>query len=266
MKNITFLFICCFLSACIDAGQVAEVPDSPTMGSEASQQENAQVGPIYEIVPRLAWNGKTLASDAWTIHTISEFKKNPDILNSVPIDVAQFCPNYEKLSIDDRALFYAHLLSKMAEYESGFKPDRSYKECSFKESTYGSSGKWIELEGMWCIPGHKLDGGVAISRGLMQMSLESAIGYGCQVSSPSELHDAFKSISCAVKVFNRLVPKPRIVDGKTRGHGYIASKVDGSWKGASAYWAVVRDSSGYNKESSGKIKLYTSQLEYCRKQ
>lgn len=241
--------------------QAAEVPASPAPRAEEPSRTTEE--PIAAV--KLAWDGKHPDTAKWTVYLLSELSTlGSDILHAIPEDRKLFCPKFDSLSSEQRKIFYAQLISKMAEFESNYKPETFMTECSSSPKTYGSDGKFFASRGKWCIPGHAKDGGVAISRGLMQLSLESAQGYKCPISEPKELHDPFKNISCAVRIMNRFIPAPRQYEGKIRGHNRIAGKIDENWKGASAYWAVMRDSSGYAKESYTSIKTYVSNLSMCK--
>lgn len=222
-------------------------------------------------LPLLPW-GNSVTTEPWTRTLMAELASTgKDLLTAVPADIEAWCPRYSKQSSAERLEFWAQLIAKMTEYESGFNPAQIYVECSSVSSAYGASGKWFPDRGKWCIPGHKLDGGVAISRGLTQMSLESAQGYKCPLSSPAELHEPAKNLSCAVRVFNRFVPSPRQYEGAVRGHGRLAGKgSDGKWKGAAAYWAVMRETplvngkASYARKSHDNIRAYTRTLAFCK--
>lgn len=240
--------------------QVTEVPEShsPRVEQPSSKTEEAVKD---KVIVRLAWEGKHKDANLWSIFVMSELDKlGKDLLDSSPADRKEWCKRYDDLDRDQRRVFYAQLISKMVQYESNYKPETLFVECSKKQSTYGSSGKWFADRGMYCIPGHAKDGGVAISRGLTQMSLQSAQGYNCEVSEPKDLHDPFKNISCTIRVMNRFIPAPRQYEGKVRGHGRISGKVSGSWKGAGAYWSVMR----CPKDSCDSIKSYVSNLTICK--
>lgn len=216
-------------------------------------------------LPKLDWAGKHPNADQWTAFVMKEIPvRMPDVLKSTPKDIKAFCPAYAKLTADQRTEFFAHLIARMTRFESSFKPETKFVECSSKASTYGKSGKFFEHLGKYCIPGHAKDGGIAISRGLLQMSLQSAQGYGCPYTEPAELHDPEKSLSCMMRVLNRFVPAPRQYEGKVRGHGSLAGydAENERWLGAAAYWSVMRDRAG--SDSFPAIKSYLAGLPLCR--
>ncbi|MFV8250263.1 hypothetical protein [Bdellovibrio bacteriovorus] len=247
--------------------QAAQAPVTQPKPVPEKTEEPPVVTPTPGVpaLPKLAWDGAHPQSDVWTEFLLSELEATgKDMLNAKPADRATFCKKYDQLDQQGRKLFYAQFISKLAQFESDYIPSKVYVECSSKPTTYGKSGRFFASKGKWCIPGHAKDGGVAISRGLTQLSLESAQGYKCPLTEPSELHDPKKNLSCAVRIMNRFIPAPRQYEGATRGHNRIAQKVDGVWKGAAAYWAPLRDSSEYNRESLAAIVKYTSNLSICK--
>lgn len=239
---------------------------------KTSQPEEPEVGlPAEPSEIKLAWNGKHKDADKWTTFTLQTIRTiGADMAASNPLDAEAFCPSYKKLTADERVEFYAQLISKMVQYESSYNPASFMYECSKTKNNYGSNARWDEERG-WCMKGgHSLDGGYVISRGLMQMSLESAQSYGCPVKVPQDMHDPYKSLDCAIRVMNRFIPAPRPYMGATRGHGSIAgySSTRKAWNGAAAYWAVIRetkDANGKVKPSFTGIKTYVSGLALCRK-
>lgn len=250
-----FLFLVFFMAGCSTAPK--QEPTAPVQ---------AETPAVTAKAPALAWDGKHADAAKWTAFVMKEIPvRMADAIKSVPKDIKAFCPSYAKLSSDQRVEFYAQLISRMAKFESSYKPDTFFVECSAKASTYGSSGKYFPERGAkpYCIPGSSKDGGVAISRGLLQMSIESAQGYNCPLSDPKELHDPYKNLSCAMRVMNRFIPAARQYEGKVRGHGSLAGydSANERWIGAAAYWSVMRDRSG--SDSYPNIVSYLKALPLC---
>lgn len=176
--------------------------------------------------PQMAWDGKHSEAGLWTEYALQAVgaSKLPE---ASPKDVALWCPKYAKLSKDDRIVFWSALMSKMAEFESGYKNSSTYVE-SFKDA----HGKRV------------------ISRGLLQISQESANGYGCNVKDAKTLHEARVNLSCAAKIFERWVLRDGVV---ASGQGVIS-------KGIARYWSVMRETS----KSKAKIKSYLSVYPVCK--
>lgn len=169
--------------------------------TEVPKEEAAVTPPTFTPTKLvLAWG--TSRQD-WTDHLVKEIKAS----NLKP-SVKYPCKKV------DQATCFAHLVSIMAKFESGFKPEVEYKE-SFNDSK----------------------GNPVISRGLLQMSIESANqkAYGCGIKKEKDLHDPFVNLSCAVKI---------IAYQANRGGALMAEpKI-----GCAAYYSVCRASSKSNKK------------------
>lgn len=116
---------------------------------------------------------------------------------------------------------WAKILVTMAKFESAFNPRLTYQE-SFNDSR----------------------GRPIISSGLFQISLESSRGYGCAIKDQAALFDPETNIRCSVKILARLV----------KSGGRISGKVDGKWRGGSAYWAVLRGTTTHTKKALEAIR------------
>ncbi len=176
-----------------------------------------------------AWEAKVSGSRDWTNHLYSELDRvGQDLLDVIPADSGTWCPNYKNLSYNDRKKYWIYVISQMTRFESSFKPETSYTE-DFTDS----SGKKV------------------ISRGLLQISIESAKGYDCEVGNAQELHNPLKNLTCGVRILDRWVGR----DGR------IAGKVDAKWRGGARYWAVMREAD----KTSYKTILSTSRaLKMCK--
>lgn len=164
------------------------------------------------------WNKFTL--EAIDVHA-------PQLKRIAPNDFKKYCgKDFAKLSEDERAAFYLSLISALARFESSFKPDVTYTE-SFTDA----KGKKV------------------ISRGLLQISQESANGYGCGITDAKMLHDPRTNLSCGVRILARWVEK----DGVIQGGG------TGAWKGAARYWSPFRKAERYEK-----IQAFTKQAGFCK--
>lgn len=135
----------------------------------------------------------------------------------------EFCENYDELRSEDKLNFWIYLLSSMTELESSFKP-----ETRFQESFNDSQGRPV------------------ISRGLLQLSIESANGYGCNIREANQLHDAETNLSCGIRIINHWAKRDL----------RIAGKVSGSWRGSARYWSVLRN------EKGTRIRNWTK--AYCK--
>lgn len=173
------------------------------------------------------WEQKSVDYREWTDHVRREIHNlGPALLSANPKDAALYCPNYKNLNILQREDFWIYLLSAMVRYESNFNTNATYKE-SFTDA----NGKNV------------------ISRGLLQLSIESSRGYSCGFVNEAEIHNPLKNLSCGLRILNKWISKDN----------YIGSKVVSSWKGGARYWSVLRS----NGSSYKAIVKLTKNLKYC---
>jgi hypothetical protein len=164
---------------------------------------------------------------AWTDHT---YKQTQEIavtaLAKEFADAKEFCPSFSKLNLRDRRAFLTVLLSAMAKYESNFNPQSKFEE-NFNDN----------------------NGNPVISRGLLQLSVESSNSYECKVTSRS-LHDANTNLSCGLRIISRWMSRDK----------RIGSTVSGDHLGGARYWSVLRGSSN----SRPKIISYMRNQPKCK--
>lgn len=181
---------------------------------------------LREVTP--LWEGKVAQGKEWSSHVNRELDRlGQDLLDVVPADADLFCPKYKKLSDAQRKQYWTFLISSMVRFESNFKPEMAYKE-GFNDS----QGKPV------------------MSRGLLQISIESGNAYGCGFRTAQDLHDPYKNLSCGVRILNRWLGR----DGR------IAGKVNGAWKGGARYWSVLRAG---DKTSYKSIVSWSKSLSIC---
>jgi hypothetical protein len=168
------------------------------------------------------WDGKA-GSRNWTSFTLKALEDHGKDLLALkrPKDAPRYCPRFAKLTRSEKKAFYVQLLSSMARLESGFDPKTRFTE-KFKDAK----------------------GERVVSRGLLQMSRESAKGYGCGITSERDLHRPAANIRCAVRALNRWVAHDQVIGTKKRG--------------GARYWAVLRD------PKAEKIAAKTRALPFCR--
>lgn len=208
-------------------------PEAPAAGpgtatTETASQPAPAARPDGTAVAVAAWDGRPEAAE-WTEIVLRELgASGPELLATEIADADVLCPAYPGLTAAERKLFYLGLLSRMAQFESGFDPATRFTE-SFADST----------------------GARVVSRGLLQLSIESARGYpGCAPWTAEALHDPAINLHCGVVILNRLVARDRVV-GALR---------DGGWRGGAAYWSVLRQTSPRRAE----IEAFTRSLPVCR--
>ncbi|UOF01510.1 transglycosylase SLT domain-containing protein [Bdellovibrio reynosensis] len=196
-----------------------EVPTTPTPAPVPE--------PVYAPVIPL-WESEVSDGKNWTKHVKSELDRiGRDLLSVLPLDRTTFCPNYRNLKHENKKDFWAYLLSQMVRYESNFDTTTRYEE-DFDDS----------------------NGDPVISRGLLQISIESGNDYGCAFDRSSDLHDPLQNLSCGIRILNRWMENDH----------RIASKVDGDWKGGARYWSVLRNTS----DSYPKIVSAMKAISICK--
>ena len=164
-------------------------------------------GPVFGYPPA-AWDVRPEGRQ-WTTIAHNAFDTlAPDLVTIVPTDIDAFCPGYRAATPANRRAFYVSVLAELARFESNFDPSVRYTE------TFNDAG------------GHRV-----ISRGLLQISQESANGYGCAITDAEQLHDPGINIQCGARILARWVQRDQV----------IAGYASGAWRGASRYWSPFRD-------------------------
>ncbi|MEO6300118.1 MAG: transglycosylase SLT domain-containing protein, partial [Paracoccaceae bacterium] len=134
------------------------------------------------VMPAMRWDAKAGAA-AWTATAMAAVAKHDgELAGRVPRDVAAFCPDYAKGSLQDRRAFWVGLMSATAKHESGFNAKAS-----------GGGGRYV---------------------GLMQISPATARTARCGADSTVELKDGAANLECAVKVMAPHVAADGVVAGK----------------------------------------------------
>ena len=135
-------------------------------------------------LPAARWDHLPQGS-AWTEATLRALEAEGAVLvNSVPADVAEFCPGYAEANPDQRRAFWVGFLSAAAKFES----------------------RWNPLA----------RGGGGTYKGLMQISDATARANGCEAGAA--LLDGERNLSCAVRVMARHVGRDgAVVGGGDRG-------------------------------------------------
>lgn len=169
---------------------------------------NAELPPI-EAPPvpqgfKADWNGvKGVPHVEYTDMLVQALDElGADLLAYTPKDFHSWCGNAAK-----KKEFYVMLFSSLARFESAFKPATSYTE-NFKDAK----------------------GVPVVSRGLLQISKESANGYGCNIKDDKELHDPRTNLRCGVRIAARWIPRDGVIQGKETA----------GWRGMARYWSPFR--------------------------
>lgn len=203
MRFVIFILFIALLTACASSDPAGSSSHSPSTGSTS--------GPI-SAPPASVLSEREVADlvDA----AVGEF--GFDLVRTDPVDASEWCPGFPGFTRAEKHAFFVKLMTEMARYESSFKPATKYTEA-FNDS----------------------NGDPVISRGLFQISIESANGYGCGFRAPEELHDPQANANCSVRILNRWVERDERI-GSTVGESHL---------GGARYWSVLR------KGSKSRLKI-----------
>lgn len=214
LKALVLLFSLMFLSACGDGFEAESLAKKINEGleNEAPQPPIGEVPieeiPVEKIWPKFDWDNQHRDTPIWNEYTYAAIEDHGQMLTTtVPEDIENFCPKYRGLDTIDQKMFWISLVAAMSRFESGFNPDISYKE-NFTDQ----------------------NGNFVISRGLLQLSIESARGYSCDLTQAEDLHNPEVNLSCTIRILDRWIGRDK----------YISNKVSGSWRGGARYWSVLR--------------------------
>ncbi len=136
-------------------------------------------------IPRTRWE-HVAGSALWTRSALSALGQHGRALEqTVPRDIADWCPSYPDSGTKGRRAFWVGFLSALAEYESTFRP-----------TAVGGGGRWF---------------------GLMQILPSTARGYGCRAGSGDALKHGPDNLSCAIRIMARTVSRDGVVSQGMRG-------------------------------------------------
>lgn len=183
-------------------------------------------------------DGKTYCGEPeWTDHLDQILRPGIPVYAKAP-DMTDFCPKFKSLSENLQTMVLREFWISVTVHESGFKNATIAKECRKTECVYSGGCNYYPEHGYCMKGGHKLDGNIVISRGLEQISLESAQGYGCtEIKTPQDLHDPKKNLTCA-----NIIMKKQI-----NSKGALTVK--------SNYWAVLKTGGKYNQIAAIKSRV-----------
>lgn len=114
------------------------------------------------------------------------------LIETVPEDIADWCPSYPFQTQENRAAFWTALLSTLTRYESTYDP-----------GAVGGGGLWF---------------------GLLQILPTTAELRGCRAITGRELRHGPSNLSCAVRIMATTVPRDNAISvkGERRWRGVAA--------------------------------------------
>lgn len=136
-------------------------------------------------LPDLRWDHVS-GSEDWTRATMAALEAHGGpLVDTVPADIAAWCPAYPQADRWQRKAFWAGLLSALAKHESTYRP-----------RVVGGGGKWV---------------------GLVQILPATARGYECRATTHEALKDGGANMSCAVRILATTVPRDGVVSAGMKG-------------------------------------------------
>ncbi|MFD0858523.1 transglycosylase SLT domain-containing protein [Roseovarius aquimarinus] len=169
--------------SCIALG---EGPAHATAGEGAAAATRPQARSME--IPKARWDHRP-GGAAWTRSALTALAQHgKPLVDTVPRDIAAWCPGYAAGDEGQRRAFWVGFLSALAKHES-----------TYRAKAVGGGGQWY---------------------GLLQILPGTARGYGCRATSGGELTDGGDNLSCAIRIMARTVPRDNAIavkDSRWRG-------------------------------------------------
>lgn len=130
--------------------------------------------------------GQRAEAAQWTASAMSALDGHgAALVHTVPQDIDVYCPAYRQADEIDRKEFWVTFLSALAKHESTWRPDAA-----------GGGGAWL---------------------GLLQISPQTARGYGCNARDSGALKDGSANLSCAIRIMSVTVPRDGVISAGMNG-------------------------------------------------
>ncbi|MGH1577620.1 transglycosylase SLT domain-containing protein [Planktotalea sp.] len=137
-----------------------------------------------DIVPVARWDHRP-AGRIWTRAAMSALLDHgKPILQTVPRDIADWCPAYPNADEKTRAAFWVGFMSALAKHESTYRQD-----------AVGGGGRWY---------------------GLLQILPATARGYKCASPSREGLKHGPSNLSCAIRILTVVMPRDKVMASKDK--------------------------------------------------
>ncbi len=184
LRHGTICAALCFISA-------LSVPATAQDTPETAPEESLRPEPRPEFdLPPLHWDEERsgMAGPAgadWGIALMSSLRADEELLSVVPEDIAAWCPAYPDATLNDRAAFWAGLISAL-----------SWHESTHREGAIGGGGRWF---------------------GLIQISPATARYRECGVGTGAELLDGAANLRCGALILSQNVRRDGVISAGMRG-------------------------------------------------
>lgn len=152
--------------------------------------ENPTLRPVARqlYIPEARWDFRS-DSASWTHAALAALRSHGSRLEeTVPRDIANWCPAYEQNPPHIRRAFWVGMMSALAKHESTYRPE-----------AVGGGNLWY---------------------GLLQIYPDTARRYGCHARTGQALKDPHDNLSCAIRIMNVTVPRDNAIalrDSRWRG-------------------------------------------------
>lgn len=164
-----------------------EAPDRTMIGQSLAATMDRPAS-RNNALPRARWEHRR-NGELWTRVALAAINTHGQpLLDVVPTDIADWCPSYPANKPQDRAAFWAALLSTLSRYESTWRPD-----------AVGGGGQWF---------------------GLLQIYPPTAEFRNCRVQTGEALKHAPLNLNCAIRIMSVTVPRDNAIsvkDGRWKG-------------------------------------------------
>jgi hypothetical protein len=135
-------------------------------------------------IPDARWDFR-VDSDSWTLAALSALRSHGrDLQDTVPRDIANWCPAYAENPPHLRRAFWVGMMSALVKHESTYRP-----------TAVGGGNLWF---------------------GLMQIYPDTARRYGCHATTGEALKDPEDNLSCAIRIMNVTVPRDNAIAVRDR--------------------------------------------------
>lgn len=175
--------------------RTASAPISlPSVADPVSTQFDTDLRPPARKgqIPRTRWQHKD-GHAVWTRSALSALKGHgKPLVDTVPRDIANWCPAYPQATDAQRRAFWVGFLSALAKHES-----------TYKARAVGGGGLWY---------------------GLLQILPATARWRNCAVGTGEALKSGPANLSCAIRIMAITVPRDGVIHGYNgkRGQGVTA--------------------------------------------
>jgi hypothetical protein len=211
------------------AGPIENYPDLPPIPTDEWPQS----------VPAPAWENSRPEARDWSLFVAKFVRESTPQLLEGSADITELCPDYNRLDERNRAAFWAHFISAVAYYESGWRTTTRFHESS------------MGIDPITDQP--------VYSEGLLQLSYQDVRAYpfcnefnwsSDRRLAPTDprktIFHPLKNLRCGLLIMNRQLER--------RNRILLESGV---------YWAVLKIGGRFNKIP--QIQSTTRKLPICKK-